>query len=193
MTIALWKKLLVVVPAVLIVHLSATGILPLLEGLREVWEMQDAQSVRLGAAFPIGYGVAIPFALLVGEFALRWALTIALLLCFLGAVAFATLGNGFTSAFYSLIVSGIGAGLTLPVAARLLGLSSTVTHAFLMAALIAAAWALSVPMVEMFKQGLPVGGAPGWTAPYFVQAALVVVWLPLVVFTIPSRPPTRFR
>lgn len=193
MTLALWKRLIVVAPAFLVLHLTATGVLPLLDGFRIIWELAPGQDVRLGAAFSAGYAAAIPFALLLSPTNLRAGLTLALLICIVAAAAMAFYASGYGFALVCLLVLGACAGFSVPVSGRLLGLRGVPPLAAVMSILVLFAWYLSLPFVEMFKTGLPIGDAAGWAGPYIIQAILAVVWMPLVLFTVPSRPPGRFR
>ncbi len=193
MNLALWKKLLVVVPALIIVHLTATGMLPLMEGFREYWELGPGQDVHLGAAFPIGYAAAVPFALLLRGKNLRAALSLSVLATIIAAAIFAIYVAGYGLAMVCIVALGAAAGIGTVASARLLGLAAAPLQALVMALLIVVAWYISVPFFDFFKQGLPIGGAAGWAGPYMVQAVLALVWFPLVLFTIPSRPPGRFR
>ncbi|MFN3232557.1 MAG: hypothetical protein ACE363_10400 [Alphaproteobacteria bacterium] len=193
MTIALWKKLLVVTPAFLIVHLTASGIPQLIDGFREFWELTPGQDTRIALAFPAGYAAAIPLALLLPVRGLRAGLTLAILVCLLASAVMAFYVNGYGFAMPILLSLGAAAGFSVPISGRLLGLSRVPPLAIAMSVLVVVGWYASIPFFEFFKQGLPIGDAAGWAGPYIVQAVLALVWLPLALFSIPSRPPGRFR
>ena len=123
----------------------------------------------------------------------RLALALSLILSILGLYWFAEWASDYAGGAAALALTGLAAGITMPAAARVLGLNRNIAGGIIMALLVAAAWWLSVSFVEFFKQGLPIGGTPGWTGPYYAQGALCVIWLPLVLFAGGDRGPGRRR
>ncbi len=186
-----WKKLFVVLPAFVILHLVATGAAQLAEGLRGLWQPGAHDETYLLAAFPIGYAMGVAMGLAAAPGLTRRLLATALILSTGGLYGFAELANGYAGGSASLAFAGFAAGLALPVAGRALGLVGSLAAGGALALLTAAVWWLSVPFVGLFKQGLPVSGMPGWAAPYLVQGVLCVLWLLPVLFLGGERPGRR--
>lgn len=179
---SVWKKLLVVLPAFLILHLTATGAIPLIDGLREFWRPGGMDERLLLAAFPAGYAMGAAVGITAAPGVTRPVLSLSLLLSLAGLYGFAELANGYVGGGSALALTGFVAGLAMPVCARALGLTRNVVAGVLMALLVAAGWWLSIPFVDFFKQGLSIGGTPGWAGPYYAQGLLCLLWLPLVLF-----------
>jgi hypothetical protein len=177
-----WKKLLVVFPAFLILHLTATGAVPLADGLRELWQPGASDEILLLMGFPLGYAMGAAIGMTAAPGLTRPVLVLCLLLSIAGLYWFAELANGYAGGAAALALTGFAAGLAMPIAARALGLTRNVTAGVLMALLVAAGWWLSIPFVDFFRQGLPISGTPGWAGPYYAQGLLCVLWLPLVLF-----------
>ena len=184
---SLWKKLFVVLPALVILHLVAVGVYPLIDGLRETWSPRPLDETFLLMALPLGYalGAAIGVGLRPGR--TRVAMTACLVLSLIGLYGFAEVASGYLQGSGALALIGLAAGLAMPVAAKALGLARTVFGGIIMALIVAGCWASSVPFVDILKHGLPIGGAPGWAAPYYVQGFFCVLWLPLVLFLATER------
>jgi len=191
--VSVWKKLLVVLPAFLILHLTATGAIPLIDGLRELWSPGGVDERFLLAAFPAGYAMGAAVGMSAAPGVTRPVLSLALLLSLAGLYGFAELANDYAGGMAALALSGFAAGLALPICARALGLTRNVIAGILMALLVAAGWWLSIPFVDFFKQGLPIGGMPGWAGPYYAQGLLCLLWLPLVLFLGADRSAGRRR
>lgn len=188
-----WKRLLVVLPAFLILHLTATAPAPLLDGFRELWQPGRFDEVRLLGGFPTGYGMGAAIGLTAAPGTTRPMLSLSLVLSVTGLYWFAELANSYTGGAAALLLTGIAVGMALPVAARALGLVNNVIAGAIMAMLVALAWWLSIPFVDFFKQGLPISGTPGWAGPFYAQGFLAVLWLPLVLFLAADRPSGRRR
>ncbi|MGE0667808.1 MAG: hypothetical protein AB7O49_14735 [Sphingomonadales bacterium] len=189
----IWKKLLVVLPAFLMLHLTATGAAPLLDGLRELWRPAGFDEVYFLAGFPAGYAMGAAVGITAAPGRTRPILALALAVSVAGSYWFAEIASGFAGSAAALALSGFAAGLALPVTARALGLTRNVIAGAIMAVLAAAGWWLSLPFVDYFEQGLPIGGTPGWAGPYYAQGLLCVVWLPLLLLLGGERVPGRRR
>ena len=177
-----WKKLLVVLPAFLILHLTATGAAALVDGLRDLWVPGGTDEIILLAAFPAGYGMGAAVGMTAAPGLTRPVLSLSLILSIAGLYWFAELAKGYGAGGAAQALTGFAAGLALPICARALGLTRNVIAGILVALLIAAGWWLSIPFVDFFKQGLPISGTPAWAGPYYAQGLLSVLWLLLVLF-----------
>lgn len=177
-----WKKLLVVLPAFLILHLTATGAVPLVDGLRDLWPPGGSGEILLLTAFPAGYAMGAAVGMTAASGTTQPVLALSLVLSIAGLYWFAELANGYAGGTAALGLTGFAAGLTMPICARALGLTRNTITGILMALLVALGWWLSIPFVDFFKQGLPIGGTPGWAGPYYAQGLFCVLWLPLVLF-----------
>ncbi|MBI1182173.1 MAG: hypothetical protein GC201_16645 [Alphaproteobacteria bacterium] len=184
---SLWKKLLVVLPAFVILHLVAVGVFPLIDGLREVWVPGPLDETRLLMAFPAAYAFGAALGLGLQPGSTRVAMAVSLVLSIAGLYAFAGLANSYREGAAALLPVGLAAGLALPVAARAFELDRTVLGSLIMAVVVAGSWWASVPFVDLFRHGLPIGGAPGWAGPYYAQGFFCVLWLPLVLFLATER------
>jgi hypothetical protein len=188
-----WKKLFVVLPAFLILHLTATGTVPLLDGLRALWPRTAHGEILLLAGFPVGYAMGAAVGLTAAPGTARSVLAVSLILSIAGLYGFAELADGYKAGTGALALAGFAAGMAMPVAARALGLVNNVVAGALMALLVAAAWWLSLPFVDLLKQGLPIDGTPGWAGPYYAQGVLAALWLIVVLFLGADRNGSRRR
>lgn len=177
-----WKRFLVVLPAFLILHLTATGAAALIGGLRELWQPGGSDEILLLAAFPAGYAMGAAVGMTAAPGTARSVLSLSLILSIAGLYGFAELANSYVSGAAALALTGFAAGLAMPICARALGLTRNVVAGLVMALLVAAGWWLSIPFVDFFRQGLPISGTPGWAGPYYAQGFFCVLWLPLVLF-----------
>jgi hypothetical protein len=178
--VSTWRKLLVVLPAFVIPHLIAAAVLPFLDGFRAIVEPDQLQLAFLLGAFPAGYAMGAAAGMAARPGAARAALTTALLLSAAACYLFAAHVVGYAGASWVLLAGGFAAGLPLRAAQRALDLAESAAGGMMMAAIAGTAWLLSVPFARALDAGLPIGDAPGWTGPYYAQAILCVLWLPLV-------------
>ncbi len=181
-----WKKLLVVLPVLVILHLTSTAAASLLDSFRALSGPASDQLYLL-AGFPAGYAMGVPVGLTAAPGTTRAVLILSLVLSIAGLCWFAALADGYMAAAAALALSGFAAGLALPVAAKALGLGNNVVAGGIMALLVAGAWWLSVPFVAFVRTGLPLGGVPDWAAPFYVQGCLAVFWLPWTFVLSESR------
>jgi hypothetical protein len=189
----LWRKLLVVLPAFVILHLVATSAALLSAGLRELWQPAGFDEAWLLAGFPAGYAMGAALGLSMPPGTARPVLSLALLLSMGGLYGFGELANGYMGGTYALLTCGFAAGMALPVVARCLGLAGHALGGVLMAILTGLCWWVSLPFFDFFKQGLPISGTPGWAAPFYVQGAFCLLWLPQVVLLAAERPGGKRR
>jgi hypothetical protein len=179
---SVWRKLLVVVPAFVILHLASLAAVPLIDGLRDLWRPGATDEIVLLGAFPFGYALGVSVGIGLGYGLTRPVLTVSLLVSIASAWGFAEWADSYVQGAAALAVGGAAAGLALPVVARALDLASSLVGGIVMAMLVAAGWGISIPFIQYLQGGLPVGDLPSWAAPYYGQAFFCVVWLPLVVF-----------
>lgn len=179
---SVWRKVLVVGPAFVILHLAALAAVPLIDGLRDLWPPGATDEMLLLGAFPSGYAIGVSMGVGLGYGLTRSVLSVSLLMSIASAWGFAEWANNYAQGAAALAVGGVAAGLALPVVARALDLASSAFGGCVMAVLSAAGWGISIPFVQYLKDGLLVGNLPSWAAPYYGQAFFCVVWLPLIVF-----------
>lgn len=187
-----WKKLLVVLPVLIILHLTSTAAASLLDSFRVLWGPAGAPLYLL-AGFPAGYAMGVPVGLTAPPGTSRAVLVLSLLLSIAGLYWCAALADGYAAGAASLAVCGFAAGLALPVVAKALGLVNNIIAGGVMALLVAGAWWLSIPFVALFRMGLPFGALPEWAVPFYVQGFLAVLWLPLAMLSNQSRGGRRLR
>ncbi|MDA0338553.1 MAG: hypothetical protein O2910_01720 [Proteobacteria bacterium] len=201
---SIWRGFFVLVPAFVILHLSAAGfLLPLIENGRdfaEIFELSRIELALLGLAFPIGYAGAVPKgAFMATGWSPRLVAMCALLGSILAAILFAFIAEGFWLMFIALLMSGGSAGVMLPLTTRLLGCLASLPRAGMMGLLIALAWGLSIYATAVLpvgafaaaltQAGLPVEAPPAWASIFVLQAFLALVWLLPVSLLMPKQSP----
>ena len=181
---ALWRKITVLIPAVIIAHLTAANIpLSLSQGVQEVWDLSPEQSTWLSLSFVLGYVIGWP--VFYNTQAPKRDFLVGFLIAIVASLVFALSVETFTSAFVFRFIAGFGVGMMVLPTVRFMD----VRTGWVTGLLVAAAWAISVPACAYFSQGgiLSLSGTQaGWLAIYTVAVLLGALWWLISLVLLPG-------
>ncbi|MDX1580093.1 MAG: hypothetical protein R3360_00575 [Alphaproteobacteria bacterium] len=171
---ALWRKIIVLIPAVIIAHLTAANIpLSMAQGLQQVWELTPTQATWLSLSFVLGYILGWP--IFYNTQAPKRDFLLGFMIAIIANLVFALGVDTNTSAFVFRFIAGFGVGMMVLPTVRFLDVKT----GWATGLLLAASWAISVPVCNYFSQGgiLSLSGTQaGWLAVYTVAVLLGALW-----------------
>ena len=190
-----------IVPAFLVVHLSATALFGATGlGVAQMWEFSPIQATWLQAAFVLGYIVRIP----VGPFTARIAshkivIMGGILVCAVANALFYLYANDFTSAFILRLICGAAVGAMVYPALQLVTGNDRAGGGIALGFVLLLGWSLSVYVagevsainIGQAKDVLPwasflsLGG--GWNTIYVLAALAPVIWWVPAFFLLPKQ------
>jgi MFS family permease len=155
-----------------------------------VWELTPEQGTWLSLSFALGYIIGWP--VVYDTKAPKRDFLIGFLIAIVASLVFALTVDTVASAFIYRFIAGFGVGLMVLPAVRFLNYRS----GWVTGLLLAASWAISVPVCVYFSQGgiLSLSNtAAGWLAIYTIAVFLGVLWWLISLALLPSaaKLPTR--
>lgn len=187
-----------IVPALVIVHLSATSLFGLNgSGLAQMWEITPLQFVWLQTAFILAYAARFPIGVFAGRIASdRFVFLMSFVVSIVASGLFFLYANDFVWALVLRLIAGAAAGAMIYPALNMVTSRTRASNSIGLGLVVVLGWSVSIYVSMVVGQVnlgtiasfFPSGG--GWNTIFLVSAIFGAVWLIPALFLLPRR--TRY-